>query len=168
MKRYDVVIVGAGPAGSTAARYMEPARSGMSVLLLEAKRQVGVPIQCGEALPHYADVKMVFPGAECPELFDLPGRVIASEVRGIRFVLPKGRTYFADVTGRMIHRDRLDQFLFKRAVAAGADYRLNARVRRVEGQRVATGDEEFAADLITGADGTNPLVAASGTACSAS
>ncbi len=156
-----MIIVGAGPAGSTVARYVAPAQSGASVLLLEAKRQVGVPIQCGEALPNYADVKLVFPGADCPELFDLPGHVIASEVHGIKFVLPKGRTYFADVTGKMIYRDRLDQFLFERAVAAGADYRLNARVRRIDGYHVVAGGEEFATDLIIGADGPNSLVSAS-------
>lgn len=156
-----MIIVGAGPAGSTAAKYVAPGQSGASVLLLEAKRQVGVPIQCGEALPNYADVKLVFPGADCPELFDLPEQVIASEVHGIKFVLPKGRTCFADVTGKMIYRDRLDQFLFERALAVGADYRLNTRVRRIDGHRVITGSEEFVADLIIGSDGPNSLVAAS-------
>ncbi len=56
MKRYDVIIVGAGPAGSTTAYYINPARSGISVLLLESRRQIGLPIQCGEALPTYHDL----------------------------------------------------------------------------------------------------------------
>ncbi len=131
-------------------------------MLLDARQQIGIPIQCGEALPTYSDVRMVFPGIDCEELFDLPAHVIASEVRGIKFVLPRARSYFADVVGRMLYRDRLDQFLFDQAIAAGADYRLNARVRRVEGHRVITnGEEEFVGKLVIGADGPNSLVSAS-------
>lgn len=156
--RYDVIIVGGGPAGSTTARWIAPKQSGVSVLLLEAKHTVGLPIQCGEALPTYHDIEITFPGVKCPGLLDLPAHVIASDVRGIKFVLPKGRTRFADVTGLMIYRDRLDQFLFDQAVAAGADYRLSARVRRIEGSRVFTDDEQFIGDVIVGADGPNSLV----------
>ena len=90
-------------------------------MLLDARRRIGIPIQCGEALPTYSDVRMAFPGIDCEELFDLPDHVIASEVQGIKIVLPRARSYFADVVGRMLYRDRLDQFLFDQAVAAGAD-----------------------------------------------
>ncbi len=161
MKAYDVIIIGAGPAGSTTGRYIDPVHSGISVLLLEARRRIGIPIQCGEVLPTYSDVRTVFPGIDSPELFDLPDHVVASEVHGIKFVLPRERSYFADVTGRMFYRDRLDQFLFDQAVLAGAEYRLNARVRRVEGHRVITAGEEFVGRLIVGADGPSSLVSAS-------
>ena len=40
---YDVAIVGAGPSGATAARY---AAEGASVLLIEKKKVIGVPVQC--------------------------------------------------------------------------------------------------------------------------
>jgi digeranylgeranylglycerophospholipid reductase len=161
MQKYNVIIIDAGPAGSTTARYIDPARSGISVLLLEARRQIGLPIQCGEALPTYNDLRMAFPRINCPELFDLPAHVIASEVHGIKFVLPKHRTYFAEVTGLMFYRDRLDQYLFDQAVAVGADYRLHSRVHKIEDHRVFTATEEFVGDMIIGADGPNSLVAAS-------
>ena len=45
---YDVVIVGAGPAGTTAARFA--ASKGASVLILEKDRDVGYPVRCGEAI----------------------------------------------------------------------------------------------------------------------
>ncbi|MFH0735181.1 MAG: NAD(P)/FAD-dependent oxidoreductase [bacterium] len=45
---YDVVIVGAGPAGTTAGRFA--ASKGASVLILEKDRDVGYPVRCGEAI----------------------------------------------------------------------------------------------------------------------
>jgi flavin-dependent dehydrogenase len=54
---YDVIIVGAGPAGSCTAMYIHPNRTGKRVLLLEGKKQVGIPMQCGEAMPTYAAIE---------------------------------------------------------------------------------------------------------------
>ncbi|MBX3066681.1 MAG: NAD(P)/FAD-dependent oxidoreductase [Anaerolineae bacterium] len=50
MKRtaYDVVVVGAGPAGSVAARQF--ARAGFSVLLVEKRQEIGAPVRCAEAI----------------------------------------------------------------------------------------------------------------------
>ncbi|MFC1785422.1 NAD(P)-binding protein, partial [Candidatus Neomarinimicrobiota bacterium] len=47
-KQYDIVIIGAGPAGSTFARIA--AINGLSVLLLERKNRIGVPVRCGEGI----------------------------------------------------------------------------------------------------------------------
>ncbi|MCK4491871.1 MAG: FAD-dependent oxidoreductase, partial [Candidatus Altiarchaeales archaeon] len=44
---YDVVVIGAGPAGSTAARF---AAKKASVLLLDRHREIGSPKRCGEGL----------------------------------------------------------------------------------------------------------------------
>jgi len=45
---FDVIVVGAGPAGSVAARFA--AEQGVSVLMLEKDRDVGYPVRCGEAI----------------------------------------------------------------------------------------------------------------------
>jgi digeranylgeranylglycerophospholipid reductase len=45
--QYDVIVVGAGPAGSTAARLA--AGSGLDVLLIEKRREIGSPVRCAEA-----------------------------------------------------------------------------------------------------------------------
>ncbi len=45
---YDVIVVGGGPAGSTAARFA--AEQGASVLILEKDRDIGYPVRCGEAV----------------------------------------------------------------------------------------------------------------------
>jgi digeranylgeranylglycerophospholipid reductase len=45
---FDVIVVGAGPAGAVAARFA--AEQGVSVLILEKDRDVGYPVRCGEAI----------------------------------------------------------------------------------------------------------------------
>ncbi len=47
-RRYDVVVVGAGPGGSAAAR--EAAELGLSVLLLEKRQEIGSPVRCAEGI----------------------------------------------------------------------------------------------------------------------
>jgi digeranylgeranylglycerophospholipid reductase len=47
-ERYDVIVVGGGPGGCTAAK--ECAEEGLSVLLLERHREIGIPVRCGEAV----------------------------------------------------------------------------------------------------------------------
>ena len=48
--RYDLVVAGAGPAGSTAA--WQAARLGLSVLLLEKRQEIGSPVRCAEGVAH--------------------------------------------------------------------------------------------------------------------
>ncbi len=157
-RKYDVIVIGAGPAGSCTARDIAPNKSGLSVLLIENKKTVGIPIQCGEALPTQHDIDVTFPAVDCAGLISPPSHVLASHIDGIEFVLPRGRRMLVPVPGLMIHRDRLDEFLFQQAVAAGAHYRLGVRVRKIDGNRVCTEDEEFQGGIIVGADGPNSLV----------
>lgn len=44
---YDVIVVGAGPAGAIAAR--KAAESGMDTLLIEKRLEIGTPVRCGES-----------------------------------------------------------------------------------------------------------------------
>ena len=61
---YDIIIVGAGPAGSTAATYA--AKNGASVLLIDKKKDIGTPLQCGGFLPHSEELQALTPDAELP------------------------------------------------------------------------------------------------------
>ena len=56
---YDVVVVGAGPGGSVAAR--EAARRGLSVLLLEKRQEIGSPVRCAEGVTHELLVPFIEP-----------------------------------------------------------------------------------------------------------
>ncbi|MDP3034403.1 MAG: NAD(P)-binding protein, partial [Methanobacteriaceae archaeon] len=67
MSDYDILVVGAGPAGSTFARYM--AKNGYKVGILEKKKEVGLPLQCAGLL-----------GKKIKNLNTLPEEFILNEV----------------------------------------------------------------------------------------
>lgn len=158
---YDIIIVGAGPAGSCTAMYINPNKTGKRVCLLEGKKEVGVPMQCGEAMPTYSELLTVFPDADCPELYDLPEDIYAGRIDGLKFKAPSGRYYVASLKGQMFNRDKMDQYFFDRAIENGAEYRLGCRVQKIEDHTIHTSlNETFSADLIVGADGVFSTVAA--------
>src|SRR5438046_6342078 len=71
---YDVLVVGSGPAGGTAARYA--ARRGLKVLLVDKRKEIGVPVQCGEYVAHNDEVRAIFPTVDgLDDLMEIPYRV---------------------------------------------------------------------------------------------
>lgn len=50
-RHYDILIIGAGPGGSTAARFS--ASMGAKVLLIDKKKNPGFPVQCGELVSQW-------------------------------------------------------------------------------------------------------------------
>lgn len=175
-ERYDAIVVGAGPAGSTAAWKL--ARAGVRVLLVDGS-DFPRSKPCGEAIS---------PGATplLEEMGVLPRlrRAGAGEIRGFRLRTPEGRflsgqfgavtTNAADAeipdVGLTLSRRRLDAVLLDAAIAAGADFRAPLRVFDVDAAtpadpvrlrgRDGTGREvELAAPWVIGADGLRSVVA---------
>jgi len=58
-KSYDVIIVGAGPAGLSSAKSC--AEHNLKTLLVEEHPAIGAPVQCGEALARFVFVIMFTP-----------------------------------------------------------------------------------------------------------
>ncbi len=75
----DVLVVGAGPGGGSAA--LHAARSGLSVILIEDHKEIGTPVHCGECLSDVAIANLDL---------QLPDSVISKRVEGIRVIFPDG------------------------------------------------------------------------------
>lgn len=111
----DVVVIGLGPAGASAAR--EAARRGCKVIALDRRREAGVPVQCAELVPAMLDVD--------------PGAVRQPIDSMLTFVEDDAPDLEAHFPGRMLDRARFDASLVAEAARAGADCRFSARVRKI-------------------------------------
>lgn len=142
---YDIIVVGAGPAGASAAA--EAARRKMRVLMVEKRAVVGIPVQCAEYIP-----------AQLVGELNLPKSYIVQSVQGMRTFLC-GRMIKESLTpGVMIDRDRLDQLLVERACRNGAELMLAAKVLTRNNSEVTIQPESgptvrITAKIIIGADG---------------
>jgi len=155
---YDVIVVGAGPAGSNAARIL--AERGFKVLAVDMARFPRLKV-CGGGIGWrvFRDYRRT---VEVPEEFKVRANL------GL-FVSPSGHTVEVEMTGRegyLIPRTVFDHSLVRAAVSAGAELRESVMVTRVieEGDRVKvyTRDGEvLEASLAIGADGVYSVVARS-------
>lgn len=164
--RYDLVIIGAGPAGSAAAE--AAARAGMKVALLEKHTLPrhktcggGMPMVVGEVLANFA-----------------PEAVVEAEVRYMRHTWKFGEPILAPINPPeadrelslwMVQRSLFDNALAQRAVFAGAELRDGLAVRAIESSRrevtvrASAGGSDCAfvvkASHVIGADGANGITA---------
>lgn len=146
--KVDVVIVGLGPAGATAARVA--AAGGASVLALERKRIAGHPVQCAELIPRLL----------AKEAGDA-ARAVRQEITQMKTFVESGTAdEKPDFPGYMIDRDTFDANLVADARAAGAECRLEAMVRAVDdaGHIYLASGERLQPRLIIGADGPRSLI----------
>jgi geranylgeranyl reductase family protein len=153
MERVDVLVVGAGPAGSATA--LRLARGGAHVVLAERARlprdkPCGGGVT-GRALRH----------APCPI-----DAVVEDVVRCFEIRLRYGRRFERRSDAPVIlmtQRRRLDAFLAEQAAAAGADLRDGARVEdlaiEADGVTASVGGRRVRAGVLVGADGANGTVA---------
>ena len=150
IQRYEVVIVGAGPAGSSAA--LAAAQAGARVLVIEKRREIGLPVQCAEYVPRQLRWHV-------PWLLDW----VAQEIRVMRTHLPDGEVVETPSVGYVIHRALFDQGLAAAARRAGAELMLEARALEptAKGLVARQGRKifEVGAKVIVGADGPSSTVA---------
>ncbi|MFW9890281.1 MAG: NAD(P)/FAD-dependent oxidoreductase [Candidatus Thorarchaeota archaeon] len=154
---YDVIVVGAGPAGSITAH--DCARAGLKTLLLEKSKHPREK-PCGGAVM-YRGLHILHG--------KLPASLVEQRITGLRFVLPSGGVAeFSSekLIGITVFRERFDEFLAKRAVNAGAELRELTRVKYAsagpESATIRTADgEEIKSRYLVGADGVNSVVAKS-------
>ncbi len=154
---YDIIIVGAGPAGSMAARFA--AEQGVSVIMLEKDRDVGYPVRCGEAISKSGVEEFITPDKKW----------ITSIISKFSLNSPDGTEAIIefDDAGYVLERRIFDYELAKTAANAGAEILTRAYVNSliIENDKVCGVKYEFRgeqkemrAKIVIGADGVESRV----------
>ncbi|MGH2593607.1 MAG: NAD(P)/FAD-dependent oxidoreductase [Anaerolineae bacterium] len=150
---YDVIVIGAGPAGSIAAR--TAAQAGLRTLLIEKRQEIGSPVRCGEAA-----------GRDTTEKFiALDPKWIAAEIDTFSVSNPQGDCVVLPPLERtlVLERKIFDRELAHSAAKAGAEVVVKARAtglirdgHGIEGVKLVVQGEprEVRARVVIGADGT--------------
>jgi len=156
----DVLVVGAGPAGSITARYA--ASKGIDVTLIERRKEIGVPVRCGEFMPSNDEIKGMFPRASnMEELFDIPENLKLRDTEAIRLTDPKMKMTDIPFRGYTTDRDRFDKYLVSRAEEAGASLITDCAFHNTEGNTAKTSAGDIEYKVIIGADGPGSRVSRS-------
>ena len=156
MKNYDVLVVGAGPVGSTYARYM--AEKGFKVAILEKKKEIGVPLQCAGLL-----------GKKIKKVNILPDEFIINSVHGAFLHSPDDTVLSVskkNPEAYVLDRVGYDKFLAELAANSGVDILLNHKVVKIDSSNGVINiknseNTKMSADVIVGADGHSSIVSRS-------
>ena len=110
-EKYDIVVIGGGPAGSWTAKHA--ADGGASVLLVEKDREIGISVRCAEGISEMG----------LRNLVDIRDHWIARIIKGFRLIAPDGTIIESNTEGRgiILHRKIFDYDLADMASQAGAD-----------------------------------------------
>jgi digeranylgeranylglycerophospholipid reductase len=159
---HDVIVIGGGPAGSTFARVA--AAGGMDVLVIDKRKELGVPVRCGEGLGK---------GEIIRQDLDIPRQCYSIEIGGAKVIAPNGKAIVwknESVGGWVLERKVFDKWLCELAVEKGAKVKTYTRAFEVlkddkgrpNGVRVSHGGREpyeIRAPLIVSAEGMESMMA---------
>lgn len=147
---YDVVVVGAGPAGSTAAQ--AAAQGGAQVLLIDAKKHLGIPVRCGELVSQWVSRYVNF-----------SGQCIRQRVHKMVAHLADGSSYETAGPGYMVDRSLFDRELAFAAVRSGATLSIATRAVALNAEGLVVSrrgqSQKIQAKVFIAADGAHSTVA---------
>ena len=154
--KYDVLIIGGGPAGALAAK--TAAEMGLSACLVEKRPAIGVPIRCAEGIGKEALHEFIDPDPKC----------ISAEMTGASIVTPDGflmkleSGLAGNKVGYILDRKFFDRELVWEAAEAGADIAVKTRASApimengcVKGAKIESCGKvsNIVADVVIAADG---------------
>lgn len=145
---YDVVVIGAGPAGAMAAKYA--VQNGAKTLIIEEHASIGSPVQCTGLISTKAL-------SEC-EMGE--GNFVLSRIKGAYLYAPNGEEALIrgkEIKAYVIDRKIFDRALVEKAVHKGADILMKTRFVGLDNGKISVISngkmKEISGNIIIGADG---------------
>jgi geranylgeranyl reductase family protein len=118
-RKYDVIVVGGGPGGLSAAVHL--AEKGLRVKVFEKKKLLGKPVRCGEYFPAKEEMARLLPRVKCIDIIDAPEDSIDSKCKSIRLVSPRGHEFEFPFEAYILDRHVFETHLGDTARSNGAD-----------------------------------------------
>ena len=163
-QKTDVVVVGAGPAGSSAARIS--AKAGLDVVVLEKQSEVGTHVQCGEGVTRFIN--------KIDREIRLKKEHISTRISDMKVILPIGMALVMqrrrpNADGYIINRDIYDRYLAEKAEKYGAEIRrsspvLSPIIKKKQVRGVVVHDKnkgekyELYGKIVVAADGVSSMI----------
>ncbi|MCX9013557.1 MAG: NAD(P)/FAD-dependent oxidoreductase [Candidatus Methanoperedens sp.] len=159
--KYDVIVVGAGPGGSIAAKTC--AEGGLDVLLIEKRQEIGDPVRCAEGVSKDGLIRHIQPDK----------RWISKEVKGSKIIAPDGTEIrmsegaSSQKAGYTLERKVFDRALAQQAAMAGAEVMVKTRATGLLHSNGAVcgikamymgENHDIKANIVIGADGVESKV----------
>ena len=147
---YDIVVIGGGPAGSSAAR--AAAQRGAEVLLIDRRQRIGIPVQCAEFVPQWISRHASFSSA-----------CVIQTVDKMVTHLPDGTCYEMKSPGYMLARSLFDKELAASAISSGATISIGTKAVGLSAEVLAversSEKEMIRSKIFIGADGVHSAIA---------
>lgn len=159
--QYDVIVVGAGPGGSIAAK--TAAKNGLDVLLIEKRQEIGDPVRCAEGIGKEGLKHHIEPDPKW----------ICADVKGSRIYSPNetvvemSEELSGGEVGYVLERKIFDRELVNQAASYGVDVMVKTRATGlisengyVRGIKTMYLGEEynFYSNIVIGADGVESKI----------
>lgn len=146
MEKFEIIIVGAGPAGLCCAKHL--AQHGAKVLVLERNSTVG-PKVCAGGIPFQAQKDLA-----------IPKHLIQRSFPAQKVLTPWQHATISSPEPIIITVNRYDfgQWMLKEALDAGATVRTSTAVSAISNQTIQTKNTTYHFDFLVGADGSNSIV----------
>jgi len=144
--KYDVIIVGAGPAGLSCAEVL--AKGGKSVLVLEKNSEVGPKI-CAGGLTAKVEEEKFLSLQDVDKIF-----------YSFKFHFSKTCRKFTDFNPLVatIDRGKLGKIMLKKAMESGAEIETRIEVKEIKEDLIIANGQEIKYNHLVGADGSNSTV----------
>ncbi|MFW9856056.1 MAG: NAD(P)/FAD-dependent oxidoreductase [Candidatus Thorarchaeota archaeon] len=161
MADFDVIVVGAGPAGLSAG--ITTAQSGLTTFIIEEHQEIGQPLACGEGIS--AEKLLTLENMPKPQIqlrksqleLQRTGSFIERGLNVQRFFFGNTGVATSNLPALTINRPRFDQIMAENATKMGAEINLGTQATGFQSQnqmmKVQTTNGDYTCNVVIGCDG---------------